>query len=170
MSVNIVVGLISTLLGAFIVLIIYRAKFGNIKNYKFDLLESARKEGETLKKELILEGKDEALRIKQKSEDEYNEKLHDIRDTEKELQKRESNLSRKIENVDQRYETLQKYDQDLKEKEQQINKHGEEIEHLIDQQQSQLEKIAGLSREEAKQTLKESLYEKARIEAQGKVK
>ncbi len=170
MSVNIVVGLISTLLGAFIVLIIYRAKFGNIKNYKFDLLEGARKEGETLKKELILEGKDEALRIKQKSEDEYNEKLHDIRDTEKELQKRESNLSRKIENVDQRYETLQKYDQDLKEKEQQINKHGEEIEHLIDQQQSQLEKIAGLSREEAKQTLKESLYEKARIEAQVKVK
>ena len=65
---------------------------------------------------------------------------------------------------------MQKYDQDLKKKEQDVNNRAEEIETLIDQQQSKLEKIAGLSREEAKQTLKDSLYEKARVEAQVKVK
>jgi len=160
----------SALLAAFIVFIIYRSQIGSMKNYKFDLMESARKEGETLKKELILEGKDEAIRIKQKSEDEYNEKLRDIRNSERELQKREGNLERKIESVDQRYDSLQKYDQDLKKKEQDILKRAEEIDKLIDEQQSKLEKIAGLSREEAKQTLKDSLYEKARIEAQVKVK
>ena len=68
----IIVGVISAFLAAFIVFIIYRSRFGSMKNYKFDMLESARKEGETLKKELVLEGKDEAIRIKQKSEDEYN--------------------------------------------------------------------------------------------------
>lgn len=166
----IIVGVISAFLAAFIVFITYRSRFGSMKNYKFDMLESARKEGETLRKELVLEGKDEALRIKQKSEDEYNEKLRDIRSSERELQKREGNLERKIENYDQRYDTLQKYDQDLKKKEQDVNNRAEEIETLIDQQQSKLEKIAGLSREEAKQTLKDSLYEKARIEAQVKVK
>lgn len=160
----------SALLAAFIVFIIYRAQIGNMKNYKFDLMESARKEGETLKKELILEGKDEAIKIKQKSEDEYNEKLRDVRNSERELQKREANLDRKIESVDQRYDSLQKYDQDLKQKDVVLNKREEEIEKLIDEQQSKLEQIAGLSREEAKQTLKESLYEKARIEAQVKVK
>jgi ribonuclease Y len=172
MNVGIVIAIagISALLAAFIVFIIYRTQLGNMKNYKFDLMESARKEGETLKKELILEGKDEAIRIKQKSEDEYNEKLKDIRNSERELQKRESNLERKIESVDQRYDSLQKYDQELKAKEQGLGKREEEIEKLIDEQQSKLEKIAGLSREEAKQTLKDSLYEKARVEAQVKVK
>ena len=166
----IIVGVISAFLAAFIVFITYRSRLGSMKNYKFDMLESARKEGETLKKELILEGKDEAIRIKQKSEDEYNEKLKDVRNSERELQKRESNLDRKVESIDQRYDSLQKYDQDLKKKEQDVDKREEEIEKLIDQQQSKLEKIAGLSREEAKQTLKDSLYEKARIEAQVKVK
>jgi ribonuclease Y len=172
MNVGIVIAIagISALLAAFIVFIIYRTQLGNMKNYKFDLMESARKEGETLKKELILEGKDEAIRIKQKSEDEYNEKLKDIRNSERELQKREGNLERKIESVDQRYDSLQKYDQELKAKEQGLGKREEEIEKLIDEQQSKLEKIAGLSREEAKQTLKDSLYEKARVEAQVKVK
>ncbi|MBN2781339.1 MAG: ribonuclease Y [Candidatus Marinimicrobia bacterium] len=164
------VGLISALIAASIVFIIFRAKFGSMKKYEFDLLERARKEGETLKKELILEGKDEAIRIKQKSEDEYNEKLRDIRNGEKELQKRESNLDRKTESVDQRYESLQKFEQDLKSKERKVNDREAEIESLIDQQQVRLEKIAGLSRDEAKQTLKDSLYEKARVEAQIKVK
>ena len=172
MNVGIVIAIAgaSALLAAFIVFMVYRAQLGNLKNYKFDLMESARKEGETLKKELILEGKDEAIRIKQKSEDEYNEKLRDIRNSERELQKREGNLERKIESVDQRYDSLQKYDQDLKNKEKQLGVREEEIEKLIDEQESRLEKIAGLSREEAKQTLKDSLYEKARVEAQVKVK
>ena len=172
MNVGIVIAIagISALLAAFIVFIIYRAQLGSMKNYKFDLMESARKEGETLKKELILEGKDEAIRIKQKSEDEYNEKLRDVRNSERELQKREGNLERKIESVDQRYDSLQTYDQDLKNKEKNLCKREEEIDKLIDEQQSRLEKIAGLSKEEAKQTLKDSLYEKARVEAQVKVK
>jgi|GEM_PF-6650643 len=141
----IIVGVISAFLAAFIVFIIYRSRLGSMKNYKFDMLESARKEGETLRKELVLEGKDEAIHIKQKSEDEYNEKFRDIRNSEKELQKREGNLERKVESIDQRYDSLQKYDQDLKKKEQDVNKREEEIEALIDQQQSKLEKIAGLS-------------------------
>ncbi|MEA2077243.1 MAG: ribonuclease Y [Candidatus Marinimicrobia bacterium] len=171
MNIGIVIAIAgAALLAAFIVFIIYRSQLGSMKNYKFDLMESARKEGETLKKELILEGKDEAIRIKQKSEDEYNEKLRDIRNSEREMQKRENNLERKIESIDLRYDSLQKYDQDLKTKDQDINKREEEIENLIDEQQSKLEKIAGLSREEAKQTLKDSLYEKARVEAQVKVK
>jgi ribonucrease Y len=172
MNIGIVVAIAgaSALLAAFIVFIVYRSQIGSLKNYKFDLMESSRKEGETLKKELILEGKDEAIRIKQKSEDEYNEKLRDLRNSERELQKREGNLERKIESVDQRYDSLQKYDQDLKKKDQEINVREKEIEKLIDEQQSKLEKIAGLSREEAKQTLKDSLYEKARVEAQVKVK
>ncbi|MBW6457732.1 MAG: ribonuclease Y [FCB group bacterium] len=170
MLVNILVGVLSLLVGAIVVFIIYRAKFGSMNRYKFDLLESARKEGETLKKEMVLEAKDEAIRIKQKSEDEYNEKLRDIRETEKELQKRESNLDRKIESVDQRYESLQKFDGDLKQKEQSLQKREEEIDTLINEQQAMLEKISGLTKEEAKQTLKDSLYEKARIEAQLKVK
>jgi ribonucrease Y len=170
MIVNLVVGFISALVAALIVLVIFRVKLGSLKAYKIDLLESARKEGETLKKELILEAKDEAIRIKQKGEDEYNEKLRDIRNTERELQKRESNLERKNESLDQRYETLQKFEQDLKHKESAIENRGSELDRLIEEEQIRLEKIAGLTREEAKQTLKESLYEKARVEAQAKVR
>ncbi len=170
MLVNIVVGILSAIAGAFIVLIIYRIKLGGLKNYKFDLLESARKEGENLKKELVLEAKDEAIRIKQKSEDEYNEKLRDIRDLERELQKKEGNLERKIETVDQRYDSLHKFGNELKNKEENLQQRAKEIDRLVDEQQSRLEKIAALSRDEAKQALKESLYEKARVEAQVKAR
>lgn len=160
----------TALLAAFIVFMIYRSRIGSLKHYKFDMMESARKEGETYKKELILEAKDQALRIKQKSEDEYNEKLRELRNSERDMQKRESDLDRKIERIDQRYESLHKFDDDLKSKEKKLNSREAEIERLIDEQQLKLESIAGLSREEAKQTLKDSLYEKARIEAQVKVK
>ncbi|MDZ7821183.1 MAG: ribonuclease Y [Candidatus Marinimicrobia bacterium] len=121
-------------------------------------------------KELVLEAKDEAIRIKQKSEDEYNEKLRDIRDLERELQKKEGNLERKIETVDQRYDSLHKFSNELKNKEENLQQRAKEIDRLVDEQQSRLEKIAGLSRDEAKQALKESLYEKARVEAQVKTR
>lgn len=170
MIVYLVVGFGSALVAALIVLIIYRIKLGSLKNYKFELLESARKEGETLKKELILEAKDEAIRIKQKGEDEYNEKLKDVRNTERELQKREANLERKNESLDQRYESLQKYENDIKQKEAGLDIRATDLEKLIEEQQVKLEKISGLTSEEAKQMLKENLYEKARVEAQAKVR
>lgn len=170
MIVNLVVGFVSALVAVLIVLIIYRVKLGSLKNYKFELLESARKEGETLKKELILEAKDEAIRIKQKSEDEYNEKLKDVRNTERELQKREANLERKNESLEQRYESLQNYEHDIKQKEAGLDIRAGELDKLIEEQQVKLEKISGLTSEEAKQMLKENLYEKARVEAQAKVR
>ncbi|MDD3716224.1 MAG: ribonuclease Y [Candidatus Marinimicrobia bacterium] len=170
LSLYLLVGFVSALVASLIVIVIFRTKIGKLQTFKTELLESARKEGETLKKELILEAKDEAIRIKQKSEDEYNEKLRDIRNMEREIQKRESNLDRKNESMDQRYESLQKFEQNLKEKETAIAERGEDLEKLIDEEQVRLEKIAGMTREEAKQNLKESLYEKARIEAQVKVR
>lgn len=168
--INVIVGVISAILAAGIVLLIYRVKLGGLKFHTFDVMESARKEGETLKKEMILEAKDQAIKIKQKSEDEYNEKLRDVKNSERELQKREMNLERKIENADSRTLQLQKQEDHLRETEKRLNNREKDVEQIIFQQQEKLESISGLSRDEAKQTLMDSLYEKARLDAQIKVK
>jgi len=169
--IHLIVGiLVSAIMAGAVVWLIYRVKFGSLKSHTFDVMESARKEGETLKKELILEAKDEAIRIKQKSEDEYDVKLRDVKEKEKELQKKESNLDRKSDNLDNRMSELQKYENKLKSHDGQLQVREKEIDALILEQQSRLENISGLSREEARKNLMDSLYEKARLDAQLKIR
>ncbi|MDD5582588.1 MAG: ribonuclease Y [Candidatus Marinimicrobia bacterium] len=158
------------LVGFFVYWIYVRVKLGGLKNHIQEMLENARKEGETLKKEWILEAKDEALKIKQNAEEEYKQKLKDVREAEKEILKKESNLERRSELLDQRFENIQRQESDLRQKEKKIEQKREEIEVLINQQKKKLEEISGLSSDEAKQLLMNEMIEKARMDAQIKVK
>ncbi|HAE86872.1 TPA: hypothetical protein DCG86_02485, partial [Candidatus Marinimicrobia bacterium] len=76
---------VSFLVGFLIYWLYVRIKLGGLKNHIRDMLENARKEGDSIKKERILEAKDEALRIKQNAEEEYKQKLKDVREAEKEI-------------------------------------------------------------------------------------
>ncbi|KUK54431.1 MAG: Ribonuclease Y, partial [Marinimicrobia bacterium 46_47] len=161
---------VSFLVGFLIYWLYVRIKLGGLKNHIRDMLENARKEGDSIKKERILEAKDEALRIKQNAEEEYKQKLKDVREAEKEILKKESNLERRSDFLDQRYDNIQKQEDELRKKEKKLEEKVEEIENLIRQQQTKLEEIGGLSADEAKEILMNSMIEKAQRDAQVKVK
>ncbi len=157
-------------LGVVLVYIFYRVKLGNIKTHGYEILENARKEGEALKKERLLEAKDESLKLKQQIEEENRVKSRELRDLEKEFQKRESNIERKMDMLDSRYESLQNTEDSLKKREKEVEERSGEVDEIIRNQNRRLEEIAGLNSDDAKKLLMESMFEKARVDAQLKMK
>jgi ribonucrease Y len=166
----IISGIAAFLLGSGLVYFYYRMKLGELKRYTQDMLENARKEAETLKKEKLLEAKDESIRLKQQVDEEQKIKLREVREAERELQKRETSLDRKSEMLDARYENLQRYEENLKKKEAALENKELEVAAIISSQKKKLEEIAGLSSEEAKKQIKEQMFDKAKMEAQYKIK
>ena len=94
----------------------------------------------------LLEAKDEVHRLRTEQEKENKERRSEIQRQEIRLQKREENLDRKAENLEQKEEKLSKKVAFLDEKE-------KELEELRQKESEELEHIAELSREEARETL-----------------
>jgi ribonuclease Y len=115
-----------------------------------NLLDDAQRKADTLKKEAILEAKDETLRLKQKAEEEKKERMHEIRVAENRLSQREETLDRRIESAEHREHQLSSF-------EGQLNRRKHDLEEAEEEVSNRLQKIAGLSAEEAKEELLEVL-------------
>ncbi|MBW1739268.1 MAG: ribonuclease Y [Deltaproteobacteria bacterium] len=129
------------------------------------MLEEAQKEAKTVKKEAALQAKDTLYQMKVEFEKETKEKKEQLLVQEKRLFHKEENLDRKIEQLEkregrigERERAIDRIDKDLRRKE-------EEYERLIQDQRRQLENLAGISSEEAKQLLIRSMESEARHDA-----
>lgn len=129
------------------------------------LVENALSEAERIKKEALLQSRDEALQLKQEAEKEVRERKKEVGEEEKRLIQKLDQMERKIELLDQREMELRKKEQGLGREEESLNTRNREIERIIGEQQERLEKIAGISPDEAKQMLIESIESEARMEA-----
>ncbi len=121
-------------------------KIGTAEGQAVKILEDARRDGEQKKKELLLEAKEEALRNKNEADREIKERRNEVSRLEKRAIQKEENLDRKIENLERKEETLEKR---LKEAE----ARQAELDKLKVEEIAVLEKIAGISGEEAKNIL-----------------
>ncbi|MBC8431990.1 MAG: ribonuclease Y [Desulfobacterales bacterium] len=128
------------------------------------VLEDAKRKSETLRKEAELEVKDKLFRMKSDFDAETKE-------TRSELKKTERRLIQKEENIDRKTEQFERRDLEISRKEKSLAKKEEEIEHsekkyneLIEEQKSQLEKISGLTAEQAKELLIRAMENEARYE------
>ena len=111
-----------------------------------NLVENAKKEAEALKKESILEAKDEVHKIRNDFEKENRERRNEIQRLERRILQREESLDKKSEMLEKREENIAKRTQDIEEVEKSVNE-------LYSRQRGELERISGLSSEEAKQIL-----------------
>ncbi len=146
---------IGALIGFFFRKKIAEAKIGSAEEEAVKIVADARKEADRLKKESLVESKEEILRNKAEADREIKERRNEVFKLEKRAIQKEENLDRKMENLEKKEETLNKSikeNQDLK----------AEIENIKAQQMETLEKIAGLSSEDAKAELV------GRIEAEAK--
>lgn len=123
------------------------------------LLEEAR----TRQKEMVLEAKEEAVRIKSTAE-------QDARERRAEVHRREQRLQQREENIERKGESLEKRDRALTAREAEIEQVREEAEQLRGQQRQELERISGLTAEQAHAQLIASIEQEAQQEATQRIR
>lgn len=139
----------------------YESKIGSAEVKSREIIEEALKTAETKKREAMLEAKEEALRTK-------NELEWETKERRAELQHYENRVLSKEENLDKKQNALEKREQTLQQKEESIAARSREVDSLYDRGMEELERIAGLSVEQAKEFLLRSIeddvkHDKARM-------
>ena len=122
------------------------------------IIEEAQKEAESKKKEAILEAKDEAHRLR-------NDLEKETRDRRGEIQRLERRLIQREESLDKKSDMLEKRDETLNKKQQEILLKESSIEELHKKEREELERLSGLSSEEAKQILLDEVSKEAKHDA-----
>jgi ribonuclease Y len=134
-----------------------------------DLLDRTRresaKEAEQIKKEKILESRDEIFHLRSEFDNEVKEKRKELVAVEQKLNQREQNLVRKEEQNAKRDKELANKENSLVSREVRIKDEENKIKELRRQQQELLEKVAAMTRDEAKQQLIELMQDEARRDA-----
>ena len=122
------------------------------------MIGDAQKRAETIKKETVLEAKEEAYRIKNENEKELRERRNELQRNERRLLQREETLDKKIDGIEQR-------EQQLNQKIKEAENTEASIKELYDKQLKELETISGLSMDEAREILLSSVERDARHDA-----
>ncbi|WP_066368230.1 ribonuclease Y [Neobacillus fumarioli] len=165
--ISILLGLIvGAVVGYFIRKSIAEAKIAGAKNAAEQIIEDAKRDAESLKKEALLEAKDEIHKLRTEAEREVRERRIELQKQENRLLQREENLDRKDEALNKREILLEKKDDSLNQRQQHIEEMESKVDELVQTQQSELERISSLTREEAKaiileKTEKELAFETA---------
>ncbi len=163
MSVTIIVAVLGALLVGFGVGFIVRrilaeAKIASAETESKKILEEARSKSETAKKEALLEAKDQIFVMRQEGERELKERRSDIHGSEK-------RLSDKEQSIEKRGNQLNDREQELQDRSKEIDVKKAEYQDVISEQKKVLERIAGLSGEDAKELLLKKIEDEVRHDA-----
>ena len=130
----------------------YESKIGSAEEKSREIIDEALKVAETKKKEALLEAKEENLKAK-------NELEKETRERRAEIQRYERRVLSKEENLDKKSEAMERKESSLAAKEETLRKRSSEVEELFAKEQEELEKISGLTSEQAKEYLLKSVEE-----------
>ncbi len=133
-------------------------KVGTAEEKARGIIDEAIKTAETKKREALLEAKEENLKLKNERDKEYKERRS-------ELQKYERRVLSKEETVDRKADTLERREGELSAKEKELQKKEKQVNELQEQRVQELEKVSGMTSEEAKEFLLKSVEEEAKVDA-----
>ena len=145
-AVFLIAAVIFTFVGVYIRKRVAESKLNSAENEAKQILERAKIEAENSKKEEIFKAKEEILSARKDLDDEIRERRGEVQQQERRLIQKEENLERKLENVD-------KKEKDLMKKEEELEVRKSELKEITNRQMSELQRISGLSRDEAKKKL-----------------
>lgn len=140
------------------------------ENLSARIVEEAKKEAETIKKESILQAKDNLLKAKNEFEKETRGRKQELDGVERQLRLKEENLDKRLDMLVQKETNIEKKEQSIINKENLINEKHEKLNEVIEEQKERLEKIAGISSEQAKSHLIQSMTADAKREAAGVIR
>ena len=139
-------GVVITAITAFILLKTKEKKSDNI-------IEKAKKEAEKYKRDSILELKEEQLRVKQEFEKEMKEKREEAKDFEDRMQQRENNIDKRDQMLQNRENLLSEKENSIIQRQKELQNLEDKKNELIKQELEKLEKISGLTKEQAKKNI-----------------
>jgi len=134
------------------------------------IITDAEKEANNLKREKLLEVKDEWLKKKQEFDGEVNQKRQKIQAYEKQLSVREDSIEKKYELITKKEKETKQLEKEITVQRQSIDTKTAELDRLIAEQNNRLEKTAGLTADEAKKMLVENMVNQAKVDGAQLVK
>lgn len=163
--VAVVSGAIGVLGGWYISARMAKNKIASARDVAKKIVEEAGREAETLKREKLLEVKDEWYAKKKEFDSEVQSKRAKQQAQEKALEAREENIDRKVDLLNKKEREQGLFRKTLEEKSRGLDQRQQELEKAIGEENARLERASGLSRDEAKRILTENLLNEARNEA-----
>ena len=133
-------------------------KIGSAEDRARHIIDEAVKTAETTKREAELAAKEESIRLKNELDKEIQERRAEVQRSEHRIQKKEENLDRKMENAEKKEEALNQ-------REEQIENERKEVAKLNEQRLQELERISGLTSEQAKEFLLHTVEEDVKTDA-----
>ena len=160
---GIVIGIIGLAIGALVAWYL-TGKSANSRAQK--ILSDAEKDADVIKKKILLEAKEETLALKNEAEKQINSRTSKIQNIENRLKQREMTLNQRQEELNKKNNEVDEIKVNLTGQQEFLDKKNVEMEKMHRQSVEKLETISGLSAEEAKERLVESLKEEAKSDAQ----
>ena len=136
---------------------VVEAKLGSADEKARQIIDDALKVAETKKREALLEAKEESLKTK-------NELERETRERRTELQRYEKRVLSKEESVDKKADALERRESGITVKEEELKKKNAEVEKLRGQRIQELERISGLTSEQAKEYLLKTVEDEVKID------
>ncbi|NLW16277.1 MAG: ribonuclease Y [Firmicutes bacterium] len=133
-------------------------KIGGAEQEALRIVEEAKKTAEAKRREVLLEAKEEVHRLRADLDKEVRDRRSELQRMERRVIQKEETLERKLEHLEKKEEQVQRKSNDLERQKEKVNE-------IIAQQQAELERISGLSSQEAKQMLLQSIENEIQQEA-----
>ena len=160
--ITIIAALVALVIGGALGFFIFRYV---IKGKYNEMIEAANKEAEVVKEKKLLEVKEKFLNKKAELEKEVQQRNSRIQQSENKLKQREISLNQRQEELGRRKQEVEQYQQRVDNEKKLLSVKQQELEKMQKQEQAKLEELSGLSAEEAKQRLVESLKDQAKLDA-----
>jgi ribonuclease Y len=143
---------------------------GSLEALGKKILDEARKEAETIRKETKLQAKDQLLQLKMDFEKETQERRHELNQLERRLIQKEEHLERKGDSLDERETELLKKHKQMTQNEEELKGLMTHHQQLVAEQNARLEQLAGMSANEARDFLLQTMEREIRADAARMVK
>jgi ribonuclease Y len=171
---DLIISILLVMTGLFvgiILMFIFNYIKGSLASKKADMIiEKARKESEKLKRDYLLEAKEESYKVKIETEKELKEKKSEVKEAEDRLLARENNMDRRDQTLQNRENMLEEKENSLVNKQRDIQKEQDKVEEIKKQQIDLLEKIANFSKNQARELVLKKVEDMMNLEIANYIK
>ena len=163
-------GILGLFVGIILMIILSYVKASRASKKAEAIIEKATKEADKIKRDYLLDAKEEAHKIKVETEQEIKDKKAEMKESEDRLIQRENNIDKRDQTLQNRELMLEERENNLVNKQREIQKEQDKVEEIKKQQVELLEKIAGYSKNEAQDLVMKKVEEMMNLEIAAYIK
>lgn len=167
---SILFGVVGLFVGIILMIILNYIKTSAATKKAEAILEKARKEADKIKRDYLLDAKEEAHKVKLEVDQEVKEKKNELKESEDRLILRESNIDKRDQTLQNREQMLEERENNLVNKQRDIQKEQDKVEEIKKEQVDLLEKIAGYSKNQARELVLKKVEEMMNLEIAAYIK